>query len=226
MSKLKWTENEVHIDSSDAPCPFCGHTLLTPCVERRNPAQPQSGDEEDDNLYSVYCIDCHCASGSYGTLELAVESWQKRNDTVEQAVQKEKIKNLVRLCKLWIRREIDLIGKDERYAVDDILIRETCESIGNNDDDDFEVCRKCYKSEAWYNSNEYGIICTRCFAEWWVDGLEPESEEQRAELMAETLRDLEEKHRLEAEGEKHGEETGQEGDGSELQVGQVDPPEG
>lgn len=215
MSKIKWTKSGLHIDSSGAPCPFCGHTVLASCVEKRNPAQPQSGDEEDENLYSVYCAGCHCASGSYGTLEDAVEAWQKRNDTVEQAVQKEAINYARRMAFTEAGRyakrlrTVDIDGTTAAFN-----IQQWCADRGINGKE-VEICVRCNRNPVEFVAPDF--LCKECWAMWWADGMDPESREEREQIIQECLENME---------ASDGEEAGQEGGGSEPQVGQGDPPEG
>ena len=51
------------------------------------------------------------------------------------------------------------------------------------------MCRKCKKRKAEFDSPD--LLCRECWADWWVDGLEPESESQRIQLKKETLENME-----------------------------------
>ena len=50
------------------------------------------------------------------------------------------------------------------------------------------MCSKCRKFEVEYISP--AKLCRFCWADWWVDGMEPSSENQRRRLRRETLRNI------------------------------------
>lgn len=60
------------------------------------------------------------------------------------------------------------------------------------------TCKKC-DSEATYSTPE--DLCTEHWAEWWVDGLEPKTPEQREQLTQETMKDLSELNAHEEAGQ-------------------------
>ena len=69
-------DDGIHFDSSDAPCPFCGDTRMTPMAT--NIAPPETALEEPEYTFRVYCLSCHNGTGDCDSYETAMDAWKMR----------------------------------------------------------------------------------------------------------------------------------------------------
>ncbi len=106
-------------------------------------------------------------------------------------VQREKIKSLKKDNTNLIRALGSVIheckGDKSELAKS---VKKIARKILEGDAYPIDKCRKCKEGKIEFDSPD--LLCKECWADWWVDGLDPETEEEREQLKKETLDNMDE----------------------------------
>lgn len=145
--------------------------------------------EAADWMRCIYCNELYGPGRSEGEMaKLLVEHVEDCPDH-PLAETKTKIKDLKKDRTNLIRALGSIIHKckgDESELAKSVkkIARKTLEG----DAYPIDKCHKCKKGKVEFDLPDF--FCKECWADWWVDGLEPETEEEREQLKKETLENM------------------------------------